>query len=88
MGDPGSGHWSLAQRKRSLTESFFISRYRYTMFLDMHPSEPAEELLQCYDEHGNPALARPRSIVKTKPYRYWYGVTKIWVVNDNVRLSL
>ena len=58
------------------------------MFHDMHPSEPAEELLQCYDERGNLALARPRSIVKTKPYRYWYGVTKIWVVNDKAELMV
>jgi isopentenyldiphosphate isomerase len=58
------------------------------MFLDMHPSEPAEELLQCYDERGNLALARPRSIVKTKPYRYWYAITNIWVVNDKAELMV
>lgn len=54
----------------------------------MHPFEPAEELLQCYDERGRLALARPRSIVKAKPYRYWYGVTKIWVVNDEAELMV
>ena len=58
------------------------------MFPDMHPSEPAEEFLQCYDEHGHPTQARPRSEVKQKPYRYWYGVTKIWLVNDQADLMV
>lgn len=24
----------------------------------------------------------PRAVVKEKPYRYWYAVTKIWLVNN------
>lgn len=58
------------------------------MFCVMHPSEPAEEFLQCYNEHGHPTQGRPRSVVKSLPYRYWYGVTKIWVVNDKAELMV
>lgn len=41
-----------------------------------------EEILQCFDEARNPTEGRPRSIVKAKPNRYWYGITCIWVVNN------
>lgn len=42
-----------------------------------------EEILQCYDDLGNPTTeGQPKSEVKKKPYRWWYGVTKIWLVND------
>lgn len=48
----------------------------------MHPAEQRDELLQCYDEEGNPTEAMPRAVVKEKPFRYWYAVTKIWLVNN------
>lgn len=48
----------------------------------MHPAEQPDELLQCYDEEGNPTEAMPRAVVKEKPFRYWYAVTKIWLVNN------
>lgn len=40
-----------------------------------------EELLQCFDEDGNPTEGRPRSEVKKKPERWWYGGSAIWAVN-------
>jgi len=40
-----------------------------------------DELLQCFDENGNPTEARPRSEVKQEPYRLWYGTARVWVVN-------
>lgn len=48
----------------------------------MNDIQPAEELLQCYDDAGNPTESLPRSVVKQIPYRYWYGVVNIWLVND------
>lgn len=49
----------------------------------MHPAEPQNELLQCYDEHGNPTDARPRSSRKQNDsYQWWCAVGDIWVVND------
>lgn len=41
-----------------------------------------EEILQCFDENKNPTEGRPRSIVKAKPNKYWYGVVCIWLVNN------
>jgi ADP-ribose pyrophosphatase YjhB (NUDIX family) len=41
-----------------------------------------EELLQCFDESGNPTEARLRSEVKQQPPRFWYGVARVWVVNN------
>lgn len=48
----------------------------------MHPAEPQDEMLQCYDDQGNPTVALPRKEVKQKPYRYWYAVARIWLVNE------
>ncbi len=41
-----------------------------------------EELLQCFDDSGNPTETRPRSEVKQQPPRFWYGVARVWVVNN------
>lgn len=48
----------------------------------MNKNETTEEILQCFDAQGNPTEGQPRSIVKTVPYKYWHGVTCIWVVNN------
>ncbi len=40
-----------------------------------------DELLQCFDEHGNPTEVQPRSEVKMNPPRWWYGVVRIFLVN-------
>lgn len=40
-----------------------------------------EELLQCFDERRRPTEGRPVSEVKAVPYRWWCGVSNIWVVN-------
>lgn len=52
----------------------------------MHPAEPADELLQCYDEYGAPIEARPRVEVKRLPPRWWYATSKVWLVNDRAEL--
>lgn len=46
------------------------------------PAEKKDELLQCFDEHGNPTDVRPRSEVKELPPRYRYAVSRVWLVND------
>lgn len=43
----------------------------------------SEEILQCFDDQGNPTEGLPRSDVKTKPYRWWYGVSSIWVLSKD-----
>lgn len=48
----------------------------------MQTTGESNELLQCFDEYRNPTDVRPRVEVKMKPHCYWYGVTKIWIVND------
>lgn len=48
----------------------------------MHLVEKSEELLQCFDEQGNPTEIRSRKEVKTEPFRWWCGVATVWVVND------
>lgn len=45
-----------------------------------------EELLQCFDDQGNPVDGHLRSEVKMKPYRWWCGVSNIWVVNKEGEL--
>jgi 8-oxo-dGTP pyrophosphatase MutT (NUDIX family) len=52
----------------------------------MHKAEPSEELLQCYDEAGNPTDVKTRGEIKKNPGKYWCGVTNIWFVNDNTEL--
>jgi len=58
------------------------------MFLDMLQTAATEELLQCFDERGHPTQGRPRSVVKKQPYRYWYGITNVWLVNDRAELMV
>ena len=41
-----------------------------------------EEILQCFDDAGNPTEGRPRSEVKMEPERWWHGGSAIWVVNS------
>ncbi len=48
----------------------------------MQFSEQADELLQCFDEHGNPTEARPRIEVKKEPHRWWHATASVWLVND------
>jgi 8-oxo-dGTP pyrophosphatase MutT (NUDIX family) len=45
-----------------------------------------DELLQCYDEDGNPTEGRPRSEVKQMPPRWWYAVARVWLVNGKGEL--
>lgn len=45
-----------------------------------------DEILQCFDEHKNPTIGRPRSVIKTEPRQYWYGLSKIWVVNSKAQI--
>jgi len=40
-----------------------------------------DELLQCYDEHGNPTEVHSRSEVKKMPPRWWYAVVRIFIIN-------
>lgn len=47
-----------------------------------HPAEPQDELLQCFDEQGQPTESRTRREVKEMPPRWWYAVSRIWLVND------
>ncbi len=48
----------------------------------MEPVEPQEEMLQCYDQEGNPTEARSRVEVRQLPPRYWFAVSRIWLVNN------
>lgn len=50
------------------------------------PTKLQEELLQCFDEDGNPTEARPKSQVRAKPHRWWHGVAIVWLVNDSGQL--
>lgn len=52
----------------------------------MHPAEPGDELLQCFDEQGNPTEIRTRTEVKQLPPRWWYATSKVWLVNDQAQL--
>ena len=54
----------------------------------MHPAEPQDELLQCFDENGNPSEARTRAEVKLEPPRWWYGTARVYVVNDDGQLMV
>lgn len=45
-----------------------------------------EELLQIYDESGNPTTALPRSVAHAKPIKEWHGVVNIWLVNEKAEL--
>ncbi|MFI3158404.1 MAG: NUDIX domain-containing protein [Methylococcaceae bacterium] len=40
-----------------------------------------DEVLQCFDDNGNPLDGQLRSEVKKEPFQFWCGVSKIWVVN-------
>lgn len=48
----------------------------------MHPAEPADEPLQCFDENAQPREVHARSEVKKLPPRWWYATSKVWLVND------
>lgn len=52
----------------------------------MHPTEPGNELLQCYDADGSPIEPQTRADVKQLPPRWWYAVARIWLVNDQGQL--
>jgi isopentenyldiphosphate isomerase len=47
-----------------------------------HSAEPTDEMLQCFDEAGNPTEVQSRKEVKTEPFRWWCGVATVWLVND------
>ena len=40
-----------------------------------------EEILQCFDDDGNPTKGRLRSEVKKEPEQWWHGGSAIWAVN-------
>ncbi len=48
----------------------------------MEQCESRDEMLQCYDQQGNPTEARSRVEVRQLPPRYWFAVSRIWLVND------
>ncbi len=52
----------------------------------MHLPEQTDELLQCFDEHGNPTESRPRSEVKKEPHRWWHATASVWLVNDQCQI--
>lgn len=54
----------------------------------MHPAEPQDELLQCFDENGNPLEIHTRAEVKQEPPRWWYGTVRVYVVNDKGQLMV
>lgn len=41
-----------------------------------------EEILQCYDANGCQTDIHPRSEVKKLPPRWWYGVVRIFLINN------
>jgi len=42
----------------------------------------AEEMLQCFNEHGSPTDSLPRSVAKAKGHTCIYGISNVWLVND------
>lgn len=52
----------------------------------MHKAEPPQELLQCYDEKGNPSGSKTRAEIKADPETCWCGVVNVWLVNDKAEL--
>lgn len=47
----------------------------------MTQSRAGEEMLQCYDEKGNPTELHTRTEVRQEPPRFWFAVSRIWLVN-------
>lgn len=47
-----------------------------------------EELLQVYDQQGNPIDSLPRSVVHQKPVSHWHGVANVWLVNKAGQLMV
>lgn len=47
---------------------------------------PTEELLQCFDNQGDPTEARPKSEVKKQPHRWWHATASTWLVNDRCQI--
>ncbi|MDA1038512.1 MAG: NUDIX domain-containing protein [bacterium] len=45
-----------------------------------------EELLQCFDEFGNPSEVQARTEIKAHPEKYYCGVVNVWLVNDQAQL--
>ena len=45
-----------------------------------------DELLQCFDDQRNSIEGHLRIDVKTKPHRWWCGVSNIWLVNSEGQL--
>jgi 8-oxo-dGTP pyrophosphatase MutT (NUDIX family) len=45
-----------------------------------------DEILQCFDSQRNAIEGHLRTDVKTKPYRWWCGVSNIWLVNAQGQL--
>jgi isopentenyldiphosphate isomerase len=41
-----------------------------------------DELLQVYNESGDMIEPLPRSVVHSKPVKYWHGVVNVWLVNN------
>lgn len=41
------------------------------------------ELLECFDQHGNIIAPKTRKELHTKPYHTWHGVTVVWLMNNN-----
>ena len=52
----------------------------------MHPAEKSDELLQCFNELGQPTEARTRAEVKQLPSQWWYATSRVWLVNDQGQL--
>jgi len=51
----------------------------------MHQAEPGQELLQCYDEQGNPSGSKTRQDMKVAT-DCWGGICNVWLVNDKAQL--
>lgn len=52
----------------------------------MPPTDSKDELLQCFDERGNPTEVQRREDVKALPPRWWYATSKVWLVNDQAQI--
>ncbi len=52
----------------------------------MHPAEFGNELLQCFDEHGRPTETQARTTIRANPGRYWFAVSRVWLINDHAQL--
>lgn len=47
----------------------------------MATQKDSKEQIACFDNSGNPAESKIRSVIHNKPLQIWHGITNIWIMN-------